>query len=209
MFALSERAWLRYIFVFVAYFAQGLPQGLLFWALPVWLSANGAEPAAVGIFIGTSSLPCALKFVSGFFMDRYPFLPMGKRRAWILGAQAVILIALLVGALLAPSADQLGILLALTFSSYLATAFQDVAVDGLAVDILEEPERAKANAYMGGGAILGIAAATAMSGYFLAQYGTTATFLSLAALFALIFCLIALVRERPGERLLPWTAGGR
>ena len=46
----------------------------------------------------------------------------------------------------------------------MATTFQDVAVDGMAVDIMKEEERARASGMMFGAQSIGIVAATALSG---------------------------------------------
>ena len=56
----------------------------------------------------------------------YTFMAMGRRRCWIAG-----------------------------FVVNMATTFQDVAVDGLAVDIMEEDERARASGMMFGGQYIG------------------------------------------------------
>jgi PAT family beta-lactamase induction signal transducer AmpG len=46
--ALSENAFLRYITFSALYFAQGIPQGLLWYAMPAWMAMNGKTPAEIG-----------------------------------------------------------------------------------------------------------------------------------------------------------------
>jgi PAT family beta-lactamase induction signal transducer AmpG len=99
------------------------------------------------------------------------------------------------------------ILGAIGFTVNLATTFQDVAVDGLAVDIMSEDERARGSGMMFGGQSIGIAAATAMCGVVLEGYGAPTAFLIVAGIIALLSFYIASVRERAGERRLPWSAG--
>lgn len=41
--ALSEHRTLRFVTLFLLYFAQGLPFGLIDFALPAWLAQNGAS----------------------------------------------------------------------------------------------------------------------------------------------------------------------
>jgi PAT family beta-lactamase induction signal transducer AmpG len=60
---------------------------------------------------------------------------------------------------------------------------------------------------MWGGQILGIAGTTVGGAWMLHAFGLPATALAAALVLCLIMCVPLLVRERPGERLLPWTAG--
>ena len=106
-----------------------------------------------------------------------------------------------------PGVQQIGVITALAFAMGLASAFQDVAVDGLAVDILPHDEIERVNGYMFGGQAIGTAAGAAASGYLIAYHGLPAAALTLAAIVAAILVLVLVVRERPGERLLPWTKG--
>jgi MFS transporter, PAT family, beta-lactamase induction signal transducer AmpG len=87
----------------------------------------------------------------------------------------------------------------------MATTFQDVAVDGMAVDIMEEEERARASGMMFGGQSIGIAAATALSGFAIARLGPSAAYL--ASVIGAITLYLLLLTERAGERLVPWSAG--
>jgi PAT family beta-lactamase induction signal transducer AmpG len=96
---------------------------------------------------------------------------------------------------------------ALAFAMGLASAFQDVAVDGLAVDILPADEIERVNGYMFGGQAIGVAVGAALSGTLIAHHGLPAASLALAAFIAAILVLGLVVRERPDERLLPWTQG--
>ena len=89
----------------------------------------------------------------------------------------------------------------------MATTFQDVAVDGLAVDIMEEDERARASGMMFGGQSIGIALSTALSGMAMARLGPSAAYLLSAGFIGAVTLFVVNLRERPGERGLPWTAG--
>ena len=85
-------------------------------------------------------LPWTFKLVYGFIMDRYAFLAMGRRRPWIIVGQFGLVLALVAMALANPGAQEIGLIAGLAFAMGLASAFQDVAVDGLAVDILPADE---------------------------------------------------------------------
>lgn len=198
---------LRLFTLFMLYVGQGMPIGLFWFAVPAWMAVNGASAAQVGSVAALTALPWSLKLVNGFIMDRYTFLPMGRRRAWILGAQGVMIAALLAAAIINPQVGDVGVLGAIGFAVNLATTFQDVAVDGLAVDIMTEDERARGSGMMFGGQSLGIAMATALCGFLIANFGAQAAFIAVAAAIAALCLYIAAFREREGERLLPWSPG--
>ena len=102
------------------------------------MAANGATAADVAYVLGLTALPWSLKLVNGFIMDRYTFLAMGRRRVWLIGAQLLMVALLIACALMSPGVKDIGWLGAIGFVVNAATTFQDVAVDGLAVDIMEE-----------------------------------------------------------------------
>jgi PAT family beta-lactamase induction signal transducer AmpG len=198
---------LRLFTLFILYVGQGLPLGLFWFAIPAWMAVNGASAGDVGSVAALTALPWSLKLVNGFIMDRYTFLPMGRRRVWILGAQTVMIASLVVAALIDPAVTDVAFLGAIGFTVNLATTFQDVAVDGLAVDIMTEDERARGSGMMFGGQSIGIAAATAICGFAIEALGAPAAFLIVAALIFALCLYIAAFRERDGERLLPWSNG--
>src|SRR5690606_19414013 len=134
-------------------------------------AANGASAADVGFVLGLTALPWSLKLVNGFIMDRYTLLAMGRRRIWLIGAQLTMVLLFLVCALAAPDVKDIVLLGVIGFAVNAATTFQDVAVDGLAVDIMEEEERARASGMMFGGQAIGMSLSTALSGAAIAAYG--------------------------------------
>ena len=205
--ALSEHRTLRFVTLFLLYVSQGLPFGLIDYGLPSWLAQNGASAAAIGGVLALIILPWTFKLAYAFIMDRYVFLAMGRRRPWIIVGQAGLVAALVAMAIANPGVQQIGLIAALAFAMGLASAFQDVAVDGLAVDILPADEIERVNGYMFGGRAIGVAAGAAISGYLISYHGLPAAAFSLAAVVAIILVLVLIVRERPDERLLPWTKG--
>ena len=205
--AASQSATLRYALLFIVLLAQGFPLGLFFYALPIWLAANEVAPASIGLFISAATLPWTLKLFTGFFMDRFMYLPMGKRRAWLIGSQGLIVLALLVSAQLKPDHTQILTLAAIAFAVNAFCAFQDTAINGLAVDLVPENERARANGFILAGEAVGTAIGTILSGLLIARMGVEAAYYSMAGCVALSLILLLVTRERPGERLLPWTPG--
>lgn len=204
---LSTSKSLRLLTLILFYFTQGFPIGLFFYAIPAWMSANGASTAQVASVVSAASLPWTLKLVNGFLIDRYTFLPMGRRRAWIIGAQGAAVLVLIAGAVISPSPGDVVVLSAIAFCANSAITFQDVGIDSLAVDIMPDDERAKAAGIMFGAQLLGMATATSMGGYLLQHAGMTVGLAALAFIPLLVALYGVAIRERPGERRLPWSQG--
>jgi PAT family beta-lactamase induction signal transducer AmpG len=204
---IAEHKSARLGLIFLLYIAQGVPIGLFYIAIPAWLAANGASAGSVGLVLTATSLPWTLKFLNGFIMERFTYLPMGRRRAWVIGAQLALVVGLGLLAFVNPGPADVTVIAALAFGIQTATTFQDVAIDGMAVDLVPDSERERANGLMFGGQALGMAGAGAAAGALIGPLGLASVAL-LAGFF--ILCLIGLLlccRERPGERLLPWSAG--
>lgn len=204
---LSRSKPLRLITLLFFYFTQGFPVGVFLYALPAWMSANDASTAEIASVVSASALPWSLKLINGFLIDRYTFLPMGRRRIWIIGAQALIVSSFLAGAVIAPEAADIFLLSALGFCANTAVTFQDVGIDSLAVDIMKEDERAKAAGIMFGAQLLGISAATALGGYLFQNTNITIGLIGLSLVPLLVMIYGIIIRERRGERRLPWSAG--
>ncbi len=205
--AMNESRKLRLFTVFILYVAQGVPIGLFWFAIPAWMAANGATATDVAYVLGLTALPWSLKLVNGFIMDRYTFLAMGRRRVWLIGAQLLMVALLIACAVIGPGVKDIALLGLVGFVVNAATTFQDVAVDGLAVDIMEEDERSRASGMMFGGQSIGMSLSTALSGAAIVAYGPSAAYLLSALFIGLVTLFMVGTRERAGERLLPWSSG--
>ncbi|WP_433490946.1 MFS transporter [Nocardia grenadensis] len=139
------------------YFAQGLPYGFFTQALPVVLRESGfslIEISATGILFA----PWALKFLWAPYVDHY-----GTRRQWLLTLQLAASAVTLGLACLDLSASLRWLLVGIAVVNAIS-ATQDVATDGLAVQLLGPRQRGLGNgiqvgAYrigmiVGGGALL-------------------------------------------------------
>ena len=78
--ALSERSLLRYVNFIALYLAEGLQMGMLFVGIPAWLAMNNKTPGEIGGFAAACALPWTFKFLVAPLMDRYTYLPMGRKR---------------------------------------------------------------------------------------------------------------------------------
>jgi PAT family beta-lactamase induction signal transducer AmpG len=204
---LTEARWLRLTSFTAFYFAQGVPIGLFAIALPAWLAEHGAGIAEIAAYQGIVNLPWGFKLIAGPFMDRFAFLPMGRRRPWVMGAQLGLTLSIAGLAVIPTVTGHMSWLIAIGFVVNSFAAVQDVAVDGMAIDVLPASERARANALMAFGQVAGYSSFAALSGILLNAGGPSAAAAVAAATVGLVLALVTLTRERRGERLLPWTHG--
>jgi PAT family beta-lactamase induction signal transducer AmpG len=121
----------------VFYLVQGLPFGFQAKALPVYLTAHGLSLTEVG-FAGAVSAPWLLKPLWSPLVDRYVNARFGRRRTWIVPLQAALASTCL-GLAFVPAEALLWFLLLITLTNLFA-ATMDIAVDGLAVDMLDPEE---------------------------------------------------------------------
>ncbi len=204
---LSESRKLRFFTFTMLYLAQGFPFGLVNTALPAYLAENGESAAAIASFIAIANLPWSFKLLAGPIMDRWTFLAMGRRRPWVIFAQSCLVLTGLVFVFFPDGLSNIALLSGLCFSLNVFGASQDVAVDGMAIDVLPVEEHGRANAFMAFGQVTGISVSTAVAAFVVINYGMVGIALLLAVAFGLILSIAIVVRERPGEKVLPWTPG--
>ncbi len=211
--SLAEHKWLRLLTLCLLYLAQGVPWGFVTFTLAAWFAAQGMDGASLGAALAITSLPWTLKFLWGPVVDRWTAPSLGRRRPWILLAQTMMVVSTL--AILAvpdPIAD-LNLLVGLLFVHNVFSALQDVAVDALAVDLLEEHERGTANGlmygfkYLGGG--LGGAGLSKVMVSVGTEHGLQTAIAAQGLLLGVILLFPLLLRERSGDRLLPFGAAQR
>ncbi len=134
-------------------FAAGLPFLLIFDTLSVWLRQSGLSLQTISIF-ALATLSYALKFVWAPLIDRLrlPVLDrlLGKRRAWMLAMQVLIIIGLW---LIAGSSPELSIWRVGALAAFVgfAGATQDIAIDAWRIEAVDESRSgAMAAAYQWG-----------------------------------------------------------
>lgn len=205
--ALSESAFLRYLTFSALYVAQGIPYGLLWFGLPAWMAMNGVGAGEIGVFVAIIGIPWSLKILAAPVMDRFTFLVMGRRRPWIIFGQLGLVASCFLMAFIPDPLQNLTLLAIAGFIINLFTIFQDIAVDGLAIDIVPENQQARANGLMWGSKTLGKSIAVAGGIYLINAY-SFAYAISLFSLLILIIMIIPiLLRERTGEKIMPWSNG--
>ena len=183
--------------LFTLYLSQGLPFGFQATALPVLLREKGISLAAIG-FAGALAAPWLLKPLWAPLVDRYWFAPIGRRRSWIIPLQTLMVLTMLVAVPVAASGALIPILVCI-FLMNLCAATQDIAVDGLAVDILGRDELGPGNAAQVAGYKAGMVLGGGILVWLSARTGWEGLFLTMAALAVLPLIFILFYREvEPG-----------
>jgi MFS transporter, PAT family, beta-lactamase induction signal transducer AmpG len=151
---LAQDRTLRTFTLCVLYVAQGIPWGFMATTLPGYLKQNGVDAEIVGAMLSFTTLPYAFKWVWGPIIDTFTLPRFGRRRPWIIFAQAMM--ALTVVALV--TFDLGTEIKLLTWTILIHTVFnslQDVSVDAMATDLLDDNERGRANGLMYGSKYFG------------------------------------------------------
>ena len=122
-------------------FSSGLPLGLVWIALPAFLTYRGVDIRTVGLF-SLAQAPWSFKFLWSPLMDRYGprFGSIGRRRSWILVCQVFLMAAILALAALGGSAE-VAVVAALAILIAFGSASQDIVIDAYAVEVLERSEQ--------------------------------------------------------------------
>ena len=175
--------------------------------MPAWLASQGMSAYAIASYLSLVILPWVFKMLTGPLMDRYQYPAMGLRRPWVLGAQLGMALSLCLLTYVDDPINQMTLLTAIAVFVNVFAATQDVAVDGMAIDLVPESEQGRINAFMSCGKAVGWSASAALSGAMLGTVGLGTTALLGAAVSFLVFLIFLGVREREGERFLPWTSG--
>jgi PAT family beta-lactamase induction signal transducer AmpG len=195
--ALSENTILRYLNFIALYFAQGVPEGMLFFGIPAWMAMNGKSAGEIAGFAIACGLPWSFKFIVAPLMDRYTILSMGRKRPWVIFGQLGLMTSFIIMAFLPDPLKNLNLLMFAGFIVSFFGAFQDVATDGMAVDIIPANEQARANGFMWGSKIIGTSASLALGSWLLNQYSFTVSIATLSVLVGLIMLVPIFLRERP------------
>jgi PAT family beta-lactamase induction signal transducer AmpG len=140
--ALMFRSW-RLASVCLQQLSSGLPLGLVWIAIPTWLTQAGVDIKVVGLFT-LAQAPWSFKFLWSPLMDRYPPPLLGRKRGWIVLMQVVLLALTLWLAGVSDHPEAVWVIGALALAMGFAAASQDIAIDAYAVEVLRKEEHGAA-----------------------------------------------------------------
>ncbi|UPT67923.1 MAG: MFS transporter [Sphingobacteriales bacterium JAD_PAG50586_3] len=205
--SLSENSFLRYFTFIVLYFSQGIPEGITIFAIPAWMAMNGKTPIEIAAYSAVIMIPFSLKILLAPVMERYTYLPMGRRKPWLLFGQLGIFSSLIAMALIPNPLENISTLSAVVVCLHTFILFQDIATDSLVIDIVPIPQQGKANSLMWGSKAIGVSISLIAGSWLINNYSLSVAVITLSVLVFIIMAVALMVKERQGEKLLPGLPG--
>lgn len=154
---LLATVWGRRIAFFLLYVTEGIPFGFTAVAVVTQMRMRGVGTEQLGLFLALLYFPWGWKWVAGPVVDLVASERLGRRRAWIVGCQLMMVATLLIAWPIDFTA-RIVLFTAVILVHNVFAAIQDVAIDALAVGMLPKEERGVANGLMFAGSYLGNAA---------------------------------------------------
>ncbi|ETR93953.1 AmpG family muropeptide MFS transporter [Acinetobacter lactucae] len=197
-------------------FSAGIPILLIFSSLSLWLGEAGIDKSAV-TFFSWAALGYSFKFVWAPLIDELPVpvltKTLGRRRAWLLIAQCLIVLAICIMAFSDPALGQ-SYLIQMAVGAVLlgfSAATQDIVIDAYRIELAEtEMQTVLASTYNAGYRI-GMIVAGAGALFLAAHLGTAKgnyiyeawkmTYLTMAAVMLVGIVTTLLVREPQVNRV--------
>ena len=152
--------------------SAGIPILLIFSTLSVWLREAGVDRATIGFF-SWAALGYAFKFIWAPLIDKLP-VPilsnlLGRRRAWLLVSQFLIILSLLLMSVSDPS-QSLTTLATFTVLLGFSAATQDIVIDAYRIEVADiDLQGVMSSAYIAGyriGMLIAGAGALELAGFF-------------------------------------------
>lgn len=189
-------------------FSAGLPLPLVFATLSAWLATAGVQKSSIGMFAWVG-MTYSLKFLWAPLVDRIP-LPgigawLGRRRSWMLLAQAGVAAALMGLAGVDPAGDLLRVAW-LSVAVAFCSATQDIAIDAWRIEaVAQRLQGAMAAAYQFGYRLAMLAAGA--GALFIADFlSWPAAYHAMAALMLVGVVTVFIIEEPPRESAADATA---
>lgn len=196
------------------YLIQGIPIYFFTLALPTLLRQKGYPLSTIGLF-SFLAIPWAVKFLWAPMVDRYYLPRLGKRKSWILPLQFLIACSFFILSFfnleiyssetipLSPEQTLFPFFIIGMFIT-LFSSTQDIAIDGFAVEALNEQNKGLGNAMQGLGAGLGAFVGGALFLTCYEKWGWNFS-LQILAFITLLPLLFILIFPLPDSSLLRQT----
>nr|WP_130803044.1 MFS transporter [Acinetobacter ihumii] len=197
-------------------FSAGIPILLIFSSLSLWLGEAGIDKSAV-TFFSWAALGYSFKFVWAPLIDELPVpvltKTLGRRRAWLLIAQVLIVIAICIMAFSDPSLGQ-SYLIQMAVGAVLlgfSAATQDIVIDAYRIELAETQMQTVLASTYNAGYRIGMIVAGAGALFLAAYLGTSKgnyiyeawkyTYLTMAAVMLVGIITTLVVREPQVNRV--------
>ncbi len=146
--------WGRLLTFFFLYITEGIPLGFTATAMVTQMRRGDMKDETIGLFVGALYFPWGWKWAAGPVVDLVYSNRLGRRRAWIVATQLLMVVTLL-ACLPFDLVEQFSTVMVILFIHSSCCAVQDVAIDALACESLRSDERGLGNGLMFAGQALG------------------------------------------------------
>lgn len=130
----------RLLSVALLSFASGLPLGLVWIAVPVWMARAGIDIKIIGLFT-LAQAPWSFKLLWSPAMDRYPLPLLGRKRGYMLVSLLALVGLSLALAAVSDRPQDVWVVGGLCLAIAFASATFDIAYDAYTVEVLEPAEQ--------------------------------------------------------------------
>lgn len=119
-------------------FSEGVPFRLMGSVLQAWMNDAGISLQLIGAS-NLIRLPYSLKFLWSPFLDRYSLGSLGRRRGWMMLAQLLLIVGIIIFGQLSPS-QYLMLFLGMAVVISFLSATQDIAIDAYRAESLPKDQ---------------------------------------------------------------------
>jgi PAT family beta-lactamase induction signal transducer AmpG len=195
---LAERPGLRLFLFSAMFFAQGIGWSFMAIQVPAIVAARKMTLASTGTVVAITVVPYAFKWVWGPIMDAFTIERFGRRRPWLVFSQAMMAVSAAALLLVDDYTKNFDLLLTVMLVHTVFNAMQNVAVDALALDLVPESERGRANGIMYGSKYAGGIAGGAGVALVMEHASLQTAIIAMVAVLGAITLVPVLLPERSG-----------
>jgi PAT family beta-lactamase induction signal transducer AmpG len=192
-----------FVWVSTSYFAEGFPYMVVNELAVPLFKHLGAGLGAIGL-TALFHLPWNLKFLWGHAVDGYE-----TKRRWVLGAEALLAVAMVGFAFIATQPALIGPISAMFMVLAVLSATHDIAVDGFYLEALDDEGQSK---FVGLRAMAYRLAMLSIAGpglILISRFGWTASLFAMAAIMIVLLVVHGLILPSPEKRQKPLAELGK
>ncbi len=202
----TESGWslilaLKFMVIFLLGVSAGIPLAVVLSTIKAFLYEKGLSIELIG-FIGVISVAYSIKFVFAPFLDSIKvfFLSgrIGFRKSWIVLLQFIMAISILLIGIFGKD-DQIGLIISLTALTAVASACQDVVIDGYRIELFEKRDQGLAASFYIFGYRFGLLISGAFALYIADVFGWQTSFIMISSvIFAILIITLFVFETRRG-----------